>query len=55
MPHASIMSARPMFADAFGRDVVPHDLAIDMLFADAPRDELGVLGTEIHHENGVVQ
>ena len=36
---------------ALGRDVVPHDLAIDVLLADAAGDELGVLRAEIEDQH----
>jgi len=41
------------FADACGRDVVPHDLAVDVLLADAAGDELGVLGAEVENEHAL--
>ena len=40
-------------ADARGRDVVPHDLAVHVLLANAAGDELGVLRAEIEHEHAL--
>ena len=44
-------AARSHLQNSGGRDVVPDDLAVDVLFAHPPRDELGVLGAEIEHEH----
>jgi len=41
-------------ADPVGRDVVPNDLAIDLLLADPPGDQLGVLRPEIEHQHLLV-
>ena len=40
-------------ANALGRDVVPHDLAVDVLLAHAASDELGVLRAEVEHEHAL--
>ena len=40
-------------ADALGRDVVPHDLAVDVLLADAAGDELGVLRAEVEDQHAL--
>ena len=40
------------FADFFRRYLPGDDFAVDVKLADAPRDQLAVLGTEIQHENG---
>ena len=37
--------------DPVRRDVVPDDLAIDLLLTHPAGDELGVLRTEIEHED----
>ena len=42
---------RRELADALGRDVVPHDLAVDVLLAHPAGDELGVLRAEVEHEH----
>ncbi len=42
---------RRKFANPLGCDVVPHDLAVDVLLADAAGDELHILGAEIEHEH----
>ena len=34
-----------------GRDIVPHDFAIDMLLAHPAGDQLGVLRAEIEHQH----
>ncbi len=34
-----------------GRNVVAHDFAVDVLFAHAASDELGVLRTEVENEH----
>src|SRR3954453_21245731 len=39
------------FANAVGRDVVPHDFSVDVLLANSAGDELGELRTEIQHEH----
>src|SRR3954451_20041524 len=39
------------FAHAADRDVVPYDLGIDVLLANAASDELGELRTEIQNEH----
>ena len=39
-------------ADLFRRSLPGDDPAVDVEFADAPCDELAVLGSEIQHENG---
>ncbi len=44
---------RGQFANAVGRDVVPHDLAVHVLLADAAGDELGVLRAEIENEHAL--
>ncbi len=41
-------------ANALGRDVVPHDLAVDVLLAHAPGDQLGVLRAEIEDQHSFV-
>ena len=44
---------RRELADARGRDIVPHDLAVDVLLAHAAGDELGVLRAEVEHEHAL--
>jgi hypothetical protein len=44
-----------MAADLFGGDVVPNDLAEDVGLADAPRDQLRVLGAKIQYENALIR
>ena len=44
---------RGQLANALGRDVVPHDLAVDVLLAHAAGDELGVLRAEVEHEHAL--
>ena len=39
---------------ALGRDVVPHDLAIDVLLANPAGDQLGVLRAEIQDQDFLV-
>ena len=36
-----------------GRDAVGNDLGVHLQLADAPGDELGVLGTEVDDQHGV--
>ena len=43
--------ARRVPANLVGRQVMPHDLAIDVVLADAASDELRVLGPKIENEN----
>ena len=38
-------------ADPLGRDVVPDDLAVDVLLPHPPGDQLGVLRAEIQHQH----
>ena len=40
-------------ANARGRDVVPHDFAVDMLLAHPAGDELGVLRAEVENEHAL--
>ena len=42
---------RGQLADPRGRDVVPDDLAVDVLLADPPGDQLRVLRAEIQHQD----
>ena len=44
---------RRELANARGRDIVPHDLAVHVLLAHAARDELGVLRAEVEHEHAL--
>ena len=44
---------RRQLAHALGGDVVPHDLAVDVLLAHAAGDELGVLRAEIEHQHAL--
>ena len=46
-----MMPAGANLADALGRDVVPHDLAIDVLLAHAAGDQLGVLRAEVEDQD----
>ncbi len=39
------------FADALGRDVVPDDLAVDVVLAHAAGDQLGVLRAEVENQH----
>ena len=39
--------------DAGGRDVVPHDLAVDALLAHPAGDQLGVLRAEIEDQHAL--
>src|SRR6185437_9383875 len=39
------------FTDTFGRNIVPDDLAIDVLLAHPPGDQLRILGAEIENEH----
>ena len=39
------------FSHPFRGNVVPDDLAVDMLFADAAGNQLGVLGAEVEHKH----
>src|SRR5581483_11480625 len=39
--------------DARGREIVPDDLAKNVLLADAPSDELSVLGAEVKNEDAL--
>ena len=47
-------AARGQLADPLGRDVVAHDLAIDVLLADSSGDELGVLRTKVEDQDFLV-
>ena len=42
---------RGLLLDFARANVVPNDLGIDLAFAHPPRDDLGVLRTEIENEN----
>ena len=44
-------AARLQLGDARGRQVVAHDLAEDVLFADAAGDELAVLRAEVEDQD----
>ena len=44
-------AARLQLGDALGRQVVAHDLAEDVLLADAPGDELAVLRAEVEDQD----
>ncbi len=44
-------SIRPALLDFVRADVVANDLGINLAFANAPRDDLGVLRTEIENED----
>ncbi len=46
--------ARLEVANARGRQIVPHELAEDILIPDASRDELGRLPAEIEHEHALI-
>ena len=45
------MPLRRELADPLGRDVVPDDLAVDLLLPHPPGDQLGVLRAEIQHQD----
>ncbi len=42
------------FSQSLGRNVVPQNLAVNVLFADAPGDQLRVLGTEVQHDDSLL-
>ena len=44
-------AGRPALRELGGRDVVGHDLGVDVRLADAPRDQLGVLRSEIDDQD----
>ena len=44
---------RRELADPLGGDVVPHDLAVDVLLAHPAGDQLGVLRAEVEHEHAL--
>src|SRR5262249_48390232 len=44
-------AARPQLGDAGGRQVGAHDLAEDILLADAPGDQLAVLRAEVEDQD----
>ena len=48
-------AARLMGPDAVRRDIVPDDLAEDVLLAHPPGDQLGVLRTEVQHQDAFVE
>ena len=44
-------AARVEFGDFVGGEVVANDLGVDLGFADATSDDLGVLGTEVENND----
>ena len=44
-------SLRGQFANPLGGDVVPNDLAVDVLLPHPPGDQLGILRAEIQHQD----
>jgi hypothetical protein len=44
-------ATRVEFGDFLGGEVVANDLGVDLGFADAPSDDLGVLGTEVENND----
>src|SRR5207253_5989318 len=53
-PAAQNQPARRMPLNLLRRDVVPHNLAIDVILAYAAGNELGILGPKIEHQHTLV-